>query len=53
MVTIETFYPKKINKTVTIESKVIEDDTKEKRMQCYGSDVEECSAVRMKREMKL
>ena len=52
MVRVETFYPIKIRKAITIYSKVVE-DVKVKRMRCYGSNVEECSAVRMKRGFEL
>lgn len=52
MVRVETFYPNKIKKTVTIKSKVI-GDVKDKPMRCYGSDVEECSAEYIKRGMGL
>ena len=43
MVRVETFYPDKIKKAVTIKTKVVE-NVEDKRMRCYGSRVEECSA---------
>ncbi len=52
MVRVETFYPLKIKKSVTTKSKVIE-DVKDKRMRCYGSTVEECSAEYIKRSMRI
>lgn len=52
MVRVETFYPNKIKKTVTIKSNVIE-CIKDKYMSCYGSDLEECSAEHLKRGFKL
>ncbi len=52
MVRVEKFYPTKINKTITIRSKVVE-NVKNKKMRCYGSDVEECSAEYIKRGMRL
>ncbi len=48
MIRVETFYPTKIKKDVTIKSKVIE-CVRDKKMRCYGSNVEKCSAEYMKR----